>query len=361
MQQRRLTLTPTPPYDFRLTMEHLASFGTGAKVNVFEDGHYTRLLNIEGNLILTQVRSVGTVETPRLNVTVHGDEITDEDPPIRPFHPHPRPRIRHPPAGILRRRQRRPRPLPLGQKTLRTQNQPDPHRLRSLRPIYLQPADSHQRRPNHRQPAVGKLRRYPHPPTVKPTTPSRRPRPSFPKASPAYAPSSSATARPNTSSTLRAPSSKAPWTWKDSVISPTKKQPNASSPYAALAPGRPTGSSSAPWDGWTPSPPATWPSDASSPASTSRTKSCPSPNWKNSPNAGCRTALYTPPTSSPPSAAASSPQTSSPPNPCSRKSGILFPPLILSLSKDRAASHHLLATTTNEIGLWLERTYPQVL
>ena len=78
MQQRRLTLTPTPPYDFRLTMEHLASFGTGARVNVFEDDRYSRLLNIEGNLILTQVRSVGTIENPRLDVTIHGDEITHE-------------------------------------------------------------------------------------------------------------------------------------------------------------------------------------------------------------------------------------------------------------------------------------------
>ncbi len=78
MQQRRLTLTPEPPYDFRLSMEHMVSFGTGARVNVFEDGRYSRLLEVEGKLILAQVQSVGTVEDPRLDATVHGDEMTDQ-------------------------------------------------------------------------------------------------------------------------------------------------------------------------------------------------------------------------------------------------------------------------------------------
>ncbi len=78
MQQRRLTLQPTPPYDFRLTMEHLASFGTGARANIFEDDQYSRLLYVEGNLLLAQVRSLGTVETPRLEVTVNGSDLTDK-------------------------------------------------------------------------------------------------------------------------------------------------------------------------------------------------------------------------------------------------------------------------------------------
>ena len=78
MQQHRLTLQPTPPYDFRLTMEHLASFGTGARANIFEDDQYSRLLNVEGNLLLAQVRSIGTVENPRLEVTVNGSDLTDQ-------------------------------------------------------------------------------------------------------------------------------------------------------------------------------------------------------------------------------------------------------------------------------------------
>ena len=78
MQQHSLTLTPTPPYDFRLTMEHLASFRTGAKVNVFEHDQYSRLLNVEGKLYLAQVRSKGTVDQPRLEVTFHGSDITDQ-------------------------------------------------------------------------------------------------------------------------------------------------------------------------------------------------------------------------------------------------------------------------------------------
>ena len=78
MNQHRLTLTPTPPYNFRLTMEHMASFGTGAKVNIFEDGVYQRLLNVEDSLILAEVRSVGTVEDPHLEATIHADTLTEE-------------------------------------------------------------------------------------------------------------------------------------------------------------------------------------------------------------------------------------------------------------------------------------------
>ena len=78
MQQRRLTLQPAPPYDFRLTMEHLASFRTGARANIFEDDQYSRLLNVEGKLLLAQVRSVGKVENPHLKVTIHGSDLTDQ-------------------------------------------------------------------------------------------------------------------------------------------------------------------------------------------------------------------------------------------------------------------------------------------
>ena len=59
-------------------MEHLASFGAGARANVFEDDQYSRLLNVEGELYLAQVRSEGTVEQPRLEVTFHGSDITDQ-------------------------------------------------------------------------------------------------------------------------------------------------------------------------------------------------------------------------------------------------------------------------------------------
>ena len=78
MPQRRLTLTPTPPYNFRLSMEHMASFGTGARANIFQNGVYHRLLNLNDNLILTQTRSTGTIDNPSLQATIHADEIPDQ-------------------------------------------------------------------------------------------------------------------------------------------------------------------------------------------------------------------------------------------------------------------------------------------
>ena len=55
----------------------MASFGTGARVNVFEDGQYSRVLNVEGNLILAQVRSVGNMEQPRLEAEIFGSSLSE--------------------------------------------------------------------------------------------------------------------------------------------------------------------------------------------------------------------------------------------------------------------------------------------
>lgn len=79
MDKRTLTLEPRPPYDFDLTMEYLISFQGGARVDLFEDGRYQRLFDLNGKLLLAQVRSTGAVERPRLEVTVQGHQLADED------------------------------------------------------------------------------------------------------------------------------------------------------------------------------------------------------------------------------------------------------------------------------------------
>lgn len=79
MDKRTLTLEPRAPYNFALTMEYLASFQGGTRVDLFEDGRFQRLFELNGKLLLAQVESTGTVERPRLEVTVQGDHLTDED------------------------------------------------------------------------------------------------------------------------------------------------------------------------------------------------------------------------------------------------------------------------------------------
>ena len=79
MENRTLTITPRAPYDFRLTMESQASSRDGAKVDIFEDGQYQRLFDIQGKLLLAQVRANDDVGHPLLEVTVLGQELTDED------------------------------------------------------------------------------------------------------------------------------------------------------------------------------------------------------------------------------------------------------------------------------------------
>ena len=79
IQRRTSTIAPQPPYDFDLTMEYLASFQGERQVNVIEDGHYRRLFEINGKLLLAGVRSVGTVERPKLDVTMEGESVSDAD------------------------------------------------------------------------------------------------------------------------------------------------------------------------------------------------------------------------------------------------------------------------------------------
>ena len=79
MDRHTLTLRPRAPYDFDLTMEFLASFQGGTRVDVFEGGEYQRLFERHGKLLLAGVRSLGTVERPELEVTVQGHDLTDED------------------------------------------------------------------------------------------------------------------------------------------------------------------------------------------------------------------------------------------------------------------------------------------
>ena len=79
MEKRTLTLNPRAPYDFHLTMKSQAASRDGAKVDVFEDGQYQRLFDIQGRLLLAQVCSTDDVEHPLLEVTVQGQKLTDDD------------------------------------------------------------------------------------------------------------------------------------------------------------------------------------------------------------------------------------------------------------------------------------------
>ena len=79
MDKGTRTLKPKAPFDFQLTIEYMASFQGGTRVDLVEGGRYRRLFERHGKLLLACVRSVGTVEQPELEVTAQGKNLTDED------------------------------------------------------------------------------------------------------------------------------------------------------------------------------------------------------------------------------------------------------------------------------------------
>jgi len=75
MKQTILTLRPTPPYDFNLTAAHATFFRKGFGADTFEDGVFRQLLDMGECLYLISVRSLGTVDSPALEVEITGNEL----------------------------------------------------------------------------------------------------------------------------------------------------------------------------------------------------------------------------------------------------------------------------------------------
>ena len=80
-------ITPTAPYDFDLTVGSMTFFQARHAADMFEDGVLRRVLSLSspsstglGNKsALVSVRSVGSVDSPKLAVEISGDELTQAD------------------------------------------------------------------------------------------------------------------------------------------------------------------------------------------------------------------------------------------------------------------------------------------
>jgi DNA-3-methyladenine glycosylase II len=66
---REMTLEPTPPYDFELSAE-IFSGGDG-QFRVFNDGTFWQMLRVDSGPFLCQIRSIGNVDKPLLNVRTY--------------------------------------------------------------------------------------------------------------------------------------------------------------------------------------------------------------------------------------------------------------------------------------------------
>ena len=80
-------ITPTAPYDFDLTVGSMTFFQARHAADMFEDGVLRRVLplsslsptGLESKPALVSVRSVGSVDAPRLAVEVSGDNLGSSD------------------------------------------------------------------------------------------------------------------------------------------------------------------------------------------------------------------------------------------------------------------------------------------
>ena len=71
---------PVSPYDFEMTAgQPNYSRDQEFKTEDYDDGAYIRLLDLGDNVALASVRSEGTVDDPRLAVSLTGEDLTDGD------------------------------------------------------------------------------------------------------------------------------------------------------------------------------------------------------------------------------------------------------------------------------------------
>lgn len=72
-------LTPTAPYDFDLTVGSMTFFQARHAADMFEDGMLRRVLSLSDESALVSVRSIGSVDSPKLAVEISGDSLTSAD------------------------------------------------------------------------------------------------------------------------------------------------------------------------------------------------------------------------------------------------------------------------------------------
>ena len=75
MKISRVCVSPVAPFDFELTSGYLTYFQSRYGTDSLDQGVYRRLLDLDGRLVLASVRSVGSVDSPRLLMEFEGDNL----------------------------------------------------------------------------------------------------------------------------------------------------------------------------------------------------------------------------------------------------------------------------------------------
>lgn len=79
MQTLTVLLQPAAPFDFELTAGYHTYFQGRSGADNLDNGIYRRLLDLDGRLALSSVRSTGSVDSPELSIELRGEELTASD------------------------------------------------------------------------------------------------------------------------------------------------------------------------------------------------------------------------------------------------------------------------------------------
>ena len=72
-------ITPVAPFDFELTAGYLTYFQGRYATDSLVDGVYRRLLDLDGQLVLASVSSLGSLVNPELSVELQGEGLTSDN------------------------------------------------------------------------------------------------------------------------------------------------------------------------------------------------------------------------------------------------------------------------------------------
>lgn len=78
MERVVILLRPKPPYNFDITASYATYFRGRYGTESYDDGVFRRLLEIDGSLYLTSVRSIGTLNSPNLEVELLANNISSD-------------------------------------------------------------------------------------------------------------------------------------------------------------------------------------------------------------------------------------------------------------------------------------------
>ncbi len=79
MKQLSIIMYPTPPFSLALTAGYQTYFQGKIGADVFEDGAYRRLIELNERPFLLSVCDIGNVEAPKLELTVTSQEVTSQN------------------------------------------------------------------------------------------------------------------------------------------------------------------------------------------------------------------------------------------------------------------------------------------